>query len=225
MASESSYDTLDSIRLKNRSQRSSVISTDSQSPTTEASSTADLCDLDVDALDEEFKHLSLEFQNNMRDLRADPNNPSKKQSVLRTKEKMNQIKLWSSKLNTEEGRRLLDEHRKEIEKRQYEIDQVLKIIKAQSEADVCFVMDCTGSMAPYINEVKNSINNLTKTIMALFKTTSRLAFVGYRDIDYKENNLVQLNFTTDVNAFQQFLSQIALMGGADYCEDVIGKCK
>jgi hypothetical protein len=225
MASELSYDTIDSIRLKSRSQRSSVISTDSQSPTTEASSTADLCDLDVDAIDEAFKRLSLEFQNNMRDLRADPNNPSKKQSVLRTNEKMNQIKLWSSKLNTEEGRRLLDEHRKDIEKRQYEIDQVLKIIKAQSAVDICFLIDCTRSMAPYINEVKNSINQLTKPITALFKTTPRLAFVGYRDIDHKENNLVQLNFTTDVNAFQQFLSQIVLIGGIDYCEDVIGKCK
>jgi hypothetical protein len=220
-----SYDTLDSISLKKFNQCAAVISTDSQSPIIESSSLDDLYDLDIHALDENFKSLTFEYENNMRDLRADPNNLSKKQSIIRIVENMKQIKLWSSKLNTEEGRRLLDEHQQDIEKRKYEIDQVLKIVKAQSAVDICFIMDCTGSMARYIESAKSDINKLTDTITALFKTTPRLAFIGYRDINCNKDNLVQFNFTADVNAFREFLSNVIVIGGDDCCEDVIGKKK
>jgi hypothetical protein len=110
-----------------------------------------------------------------------------------------------------------------MEKRKYEIDQVLKIIKAQSAVDICFLMDCTKSMKSFITSAKRDINKLTKTISALFKTKSHLAFIGYRDINCKKNNLVKLNFTTDVNVFREFLSNVTMRGGDDYCEDVIGK--
>jgi hypothetical protein len=225
MESELVYDTVDSISLKNLNQCALVISTNSQAPSTsvQSSFTTDLCDLDIGALNEEITRLTLECQNNMRDLQVDPNNSSKKQAVLRTREQMNKIKEWTSKLNTEEGRRLLEERRKDIEQRKYEIDQVLKVVKAQSEVDICFVMDCTGSMKQYIAAAKNKIQNLTKTITALFKTTPRLAFIGYRDVDYKENNLLRLNFTTDADAFREFLSYVTAISGSDYCEDVIGK--
>jgi len=227
MTSEEVHDSVTTIRLKQRKQHPSVTFSDtqSQSPSTESLSTSDLADLDIDALDAEFQRLTHEYQNNMRKLREDPSNASKKQAVLGTKQRMNQIKLWTSKLNTEDGRRLLEENEKEIDKRKYEIDQVLKVIKAQSNVDVCFIMDCTGSMKPYIAAAKNTINSLTKTITALFRATPLLAFIGYRDIDYKENNLVRFDFTSDVDAFREFLSHVTITGGADYCEDVIGKRK
>jgi hypothetical protein len=183
----------------------------------------DLFDLDIDALDEEFAVLTLEYQNNMRDLRTDPSNLSKKQSIIQTKEKLKQMKTWTSIVNTEEGKRLLNERRKDIGKRKYEIDQVLKTVKAQSAVDVCFLMDCTSSMKTYITSAKNDINNLMKIVSALFKTTPHLAFIGYRDFDCNEENLVKLDFTTDVNNFRKFLDNVTTLGGDDCCEDVIGK--
>jgi hypothetical protein len=219
------YDTTDSISLKKWNQHDSAISSDSQSSSTSVQSSIvrDLCDLDFDDLDKDLERLKLECQNNMRDLRADPNNPSKKQAVLQTRERMNKMKEWTSKLNTEEGRHLLEERRKDMEQRKYEIDQVLKMVKAQSKVDICFVMDCTNSMKQYIAAAKNKIQNLTKTITALFKTTPRLAFIGYRDVDYKENNLLRLNFTTDADDFREFLRDVTTMPGDDYCEDVFSK--
>ena len=223
MTHEQAYDTVDTLRLRKHNQNVSAIPDESQSAVTSSSSTSDLCDLDIDALDKEFKSLQLEFQKNMSALREDPTNSSLKQSVMQTKEKLQQLKLWSTKLNTEEGRHLLEQRRKDEEKRKYEIDQVLKLIKAQSAVDICFMMDCTGSMIPYIESAKKNINNLTQTIKAMCNTTPRLAFVGYRDIDHKQDNLIQLDFTSDTDAFRNFLSNIRMIGGVDYCEDVIGK--
>ncbi|CAF4895425.1 unnamed protein product [Rotaria socialis] len=109
-----------------------------------------------------------------------------------------------------------------MDQRKYEIDQALKVIKAQSAADVCFIMDCTESMGAYIAAAKNSINILTKTLTALFKIPPRLAFIGYRDVSDGANKLIRMNFTTDVGTFQKVLGNIAVFGGGDECEDVFG---
>ncbi|CAF1392458.1 unnamed protein product [Adineta steineri] len=215
-------DTVDSIRLKIRKQHPSVSFVDSSPTSLSIQSNKDVCDLNIDELDAEFNKLTLDIKNNMRDLRADPSNASKKQTILATKERMNKIKDWTSKLNTEDGRRLLDENQKDIDKRRYEIDQVLKVVKAQSSVDVCFMMDCTGSMTQYIASAKNTIDNLTKTISALFKTSPRLAFVGYRDFIDGADKLIRLDFTADVSIFQNFLNAISATGGDDTCEDVFG---
>jgi hypothetical protein len=89
MAFKSPYDTLDSIRLKNRDQHTST----AQPTNVEPSSAPDLSDLDIDALDEDFKRLTVRVENDMRELRAGPTDASKKQSVIKGKEKMNQIKI------------------------------------------------------------------------------------------------------------------------------------
>ncbi|CAF2769860.1 unnamed protein product [Rotaria sp. Silwood2] len=191
MSSKAVHDSVDSIRLKECKQYVSVTFADSQSqpPFNQSSYTSDLYDLDIDALDAEFKRLTADYQDKMRHLRADPNNSSMKQAVLATKERMIKIKEWTSKLNTQEGRRLLNECQKDTEKRKYEIDQVLKVIKAQSTAAVCFIMNCTGSMEPYVVAAKNAIINLTKALTALFRTATRLAFISYRDVDHGEKTL------------------------------------
>ena len=226
MPSASLRDSVDTIRLKRHNSCGSLASVDLQSATIiEPSPISDLCDMDINALNQEVKNLILECQSCMHDLLADPDNSSKKQSLLQTKVKLQRIKEWSSKLNTEEGRRLLEEQKTYVEKRKYEIDQVLKIIKAQSAVDICFLLDCTSSMKKYIKAVKDNINQLTNTIMSLFETKPSLAFIGYRDVHNTTNSLVQLNFTTDVNIFREFLNGVDLKGGKDYCEDVIGKKK
>ena len=150
MASRLLSDTVDSIRLKERKKRSSVTFSDSLAETSRSQFMVDLADLDINELDAEMRRLTLDCQGNIQKLRADSTNSSKKQAVLASKERLNRMKEWTSKLNTEEGRLKLEESRRDLENRKYEIDQVLKIVKAQSAADVCFMMDCTGSMVVYI---------------------------------------------------------------------------
>ncbi|CAF3280414.1 unnamed protein product [Rotaria socialis] len=202
MASKPVSDTVDSIRLKERKPHASVTVADFPSQPLPTQSSSDSFDLDIDALDAEFRSLTLDQEKNIQQLRADPHNPAKKTS--------------------KEGRRLLDENEKDLDQRKYEIDQALKVITAQSAADVWFIMDCTESMGAYIAAAKNSINILTKTLTALFKIPPRLAFIGYRDVSDGANKLIRMNFTTDVGTFQKVLGNIAAFGGGDECEDVFG---
>jgi hypothetical protein len=78
-------------------------------------------------------------------------------------------------------------------------------------------------MKRYIVAAKNEIQYLTKTITALFRTAPRMAFIGYCDIDCKDNNLLWLNFTSNADAFREFLSHVTTIRSADVCEDVISK--
>ncbi|CAF1667863.1 unnamed protein product, partial [Didymodactylos carnosus] len=148
-----------------------------------------------------------------------------RKAVAKNKEKLNQIKTWTSKLNTEDGKRRVEEIRKveqqKVERRKYDIGELLKTVKAQSTIDICFLMDCTGSMTAYIEATKTNIHHTTQTITSLFKPP-QLAFVGYRDVNDVQN-CVKLDFTNDVNVFKEFLKDVQATGGKDSCEDIFSE--
>lgn len=99
--------------------------------------------------------------------------------------------------------------------------QLREIIKENSHVDIAFLVDCTGSMASYINEVKNHIHDIVRGIFDKFDNKIRLAFVGYRDYSDGVNRIEQLNFT-NIEEFITFLENIEVRGGADIPEDVLG---
>lgn len=214
-------DTVDSIRLTKRPYRNSepIIdwhADDSLKPVT---------DIDIDALDAEFERLSIHFKSQIAELRKNPNNLSLRHTLTSTKEALMRIKTWSSLVSTNDGlaivkKGLAEQRERELIQRKYEVDEILKISKAQSTVDLCFLMDCTGSMRKYLDATKNQIRQLTEAIVQLYYTKPFLAFIGYRDINEK---LDKLDFTDDENIFQDFLNNIQAVGGDDTCEDVFGK--
>lgn len=215
---ELSIATFDSVRLSNRGSLPILCC-----PTEKLSNLT--TDIDIDALDAEFERLSHEFKNHLAQVRKDPENEQLRQSLISTNKNLSRIKAWSSLVRTTDGLALVKENmarqrEKDIEQRKYEIDQILKISKAQSAIDLCFLMDCTGSMRKYVDTTKTQIRQLTETIIRFYGIKPRLAFVGYRDIN---ENLDQLDFTDDENHFQEFLNRIQATGGDDTCEDVFGK--
>lgn len=214
-------DTVDSIRLAKHSSRASLVSIDWPTETASQSSN----DFDIDALESEFEQLSLESAANFRLLKKDPKNVALREALAASKNEMTRIKEWSSLVHTAEGLAIVREgiqkkRMMDINKRKYEIDEVLKTVKAQSTADVCFLMDCTGSMHKYIDAAKTQIQMLTETVLRMFSTKIRLAFIGYRDIG---DTLEEFDFTDDVSTFKTFLDTIETTGGDDACEDVFSK--
>jgi hypothetical protein len=214
-------DTVDSIRLSKRIHRTSA-------PTIDWDADKTFCavnDIDIDALDAEFERLSVDFKGNLAELRRNPSNMSLRHTLTSTKEAMMRVKTWSSLLNTADGlaivkKNRIDQREKELIQRKYEVDEILKISKAQSAVDLCFLMDCTGSMRKYVNATKTQIRQLTEAIVQLYFTKPHLAFIGYRDIN---ESLERLDFTDDENIFQEFLNTVQAVGGDDTCEDVFGK--
>ncbi|CAF0763137.1 unnamed protein product [Didymodactylos carnosus] len=216
-------DTVDSIRLKNKMKRPSLITI--IDPGIE-NITAALSDLDINALDAELKNITHDISSNLKEYRSNPQNLALCQLIQKSKAKLVQLKSWTSLLNTEDGMKLIQQQMKneeeQVNKRKYEIDELLKSVKALSSVDICFLVDCTGSMQDYIDATRDNIKTLTNTISNLFRTKPRLAFIGYRDISDNENNLIKFEFTDDIDAFSDFLSHIETVGGDDICEDVFG---
>jgi hypothetical protein len=94
------------------------------------------------------------------------------------------------------------------------------------QVDLCFLVDCTGSMGSYIEAVKNNVKQLRDDLVEQYKGCDiRFAFVRYTDYDVASNRTTFINFTKDQATFYQFVSGISANGGGDGPEDIMGGLK
>eukprot|EP01040_Poterioochromonas_malhamensis_P007933 gene7933-8573_t len=122
-----------------------------------------------------------------------------------------------------EKKRRAHKRNKLIESRSRKIRELEEQIRLAASLDMVFVVDCTGSMTPYINNVKTKIKDFVADIIKMHQNVSlRLAFVGYRDHYNKEKRLEVLRFTTDVNDFYNKLQGVQPISNDDEAEDVLG---
>lgn len=96
-----------------------------------------------------------------------------------------------------------------------------------NSVDVCFLMDCTGSMGSWIDMCKNKIEEIVDLITKTYSASTqlRLSFVGYRDI--KDTPRFSIHpFTTNPSALKTFIQREAVAsGGGDFPEDIAGGLK
>lgn len=85
--------------------------------------------------------------------------------------------------------------------------------------DICFVMDCTGSMQPWIEASKQTIKEMIHALPAE-EEHKRVAFVGYRD--FGDGPAQTLGFTERVEDIIRFIDGQHAFGGGDAAEDVAG---
>lgn len=102
------------------------------------------------------------------------------------------------------------------------IDEIGFDLKSLQSLDICFVVDCTGSMGSYITAVKENVCNIIKETQNQFPGTQiRLAFLAYRDIN--DHDRFEINdFTEDAQSIINFAQKLQAQGGADGPEDVNG---
>ncbi|RGB24067.1 hypothetical protein C1646_515501 [Rhizophagus diaphanus] len=91
------------------------------------------------------------------------------------------------------------------------------------EVDLCFVMDCTGSMGGHIEGAKNSIKKVVEYMENMEPAIKiRVGFCGYRDHCDGSNRLQIFDFTYSCDEFKNRLSGVSASGGGDSPEDVLG---
>ncbi|CAF1518249.1 unnamed protein product [Adineta steineri] len=105
------------------------------------------------------------------------------------------------------------------------IEQVDRPVLAQHDSailDLVFVMDCTGSMGPYIDSAKNNIHAIIEEIVANETSNIRLALIAYRDHPPQDTSFVTCvhDFTTQVNEMKSWLDNFRADGGGDTPEAV-----
>ena len=102
-----------------------------------------------------------------------------------------------------------------------QIKETIKHVDQAAQFDLCFMVDCTGSMGSHINGVKEKIKGLTADIHKRYPDSNgRLAFVGYRDYGDSYAGLL-LDFVDNVDTFYNHLDKIVVSGGGDMCEDIV----
>eukprot|EP01155_Anaeramoeba_flamelloides_P018602 Anaeramoba_flamelloidesa570872_242.p1 GENE.a570872_242~~a570872_242.p1 ORF type:complete len:350 (+),score=75.52 a570872_242:45-1094(+) len=96
--------------------------------------------------------------------------------------------------------------------------------KIKYSLDLCFLVDVTSSMSSAIEAVKKRILLIIKEVKKnVSELKTRIAFVGYRDINDSERFTI-LDFMPAFyyKTFQKFLRSTRALGGADIPEDVMG---
>lgn len=95
--------------------------------------------------------------------------------------------------------------------------------------EICFVMDCTGSMEKWIQACKQHINGIAtgvqKQLKEVFDKNSilRMAFVGYRDYkDADRFDWIDFHPVSNLQAVEKKIADQKATGGDDLCEDVQG---
>jgi len=96
------------------------------------------------------------------------------------------------------------------------------LTEASNIVELCFLMDCTGSMGSYISMCQNKINEIVDIITRDNPSTViRIAFVGYRD--HSDAPVKTLPFCTEVNTVKSYISrELKADGGGDIPEDICG---
>lgn len=84
---------------------------------------------------------------------------------------------------------------------------------------ICFLMDCTASMEPYIHHAKTRMVELTNQVRTQHETARLLvSFIGYRDYGDHER-LIEIPFQDARDTMEQ-IRNVSAEGGEDIAEDV-----
>ena len=97
--------------------------------------------------------------------------------------------------------------------------------KVKGVADVVFLFDCTGSMDPYIDNVKNNVASLIKGFNATanVKLDWRVRAMGFKDFFVDKDCLINdFLFTDDADEFaNNQLARLRADGGGDEKESAL----
>ncbi|PKC61296.1 kinase-like protein [Rhizophagus irregularis] len=111
--------------------------------------------------------------------------------------------------------------------REKAISKTLNNIKRSMKVDLCFVLDCTGSMKPHIVAAKDCISHVSNYIKCTNPSIKlRIGFCGYRDHNNKPHDQLQVfNFTDKYIKFTKYMHEVSPGVYSQYSdepEDVLG---
>ncbi|CAF3120536.1 unnamed protein product [Rotaria sp. Silwood2] len=94
--------------------------------------------------------------------------------------------------------------------------------------DICFCLDCTGSMSRWLDAVKSQMSKIISDIQTaitnkykLLNLQMRFAVVAYRDVG-DDPQFSICDFTDKIEELTRFVNNLKAIGGDDLPEDVLG---
>lgn len=116
-------------------------------------------------------------------------------------------------------------------KKHENIDKAVKYMVRAHKISICFLLDTTQSMKPYIDGVKEQIGVMVTKAKEAGCTIAGLAFVGYKDWCCGRDHFEISPFSSDVDEFKAFVGRVGVSHlpqcketnvPRDYPEDVLG---
>ena len=108
------------------------------------------------------------------------------------------------------------------------LEEYEKKIFKDTNLDLMFIMDLTGSMGIWLDEAKKSIKDIIEEITENNPGSKiRLSFVGYRDFNMVDEKRVynSKEFTENIKEITDYISTLGCFGGGDIPEDIVGALK
>ena len=105
------------------------------------------------------------------------------------------------------------------------LEEYEKKIFKDTNLDLMFIMDLTGSMCPWLHEARENIHTIIEEILDNNPGTKiRVSFVGYYDFEDRnqKRKYESMDFTEDIKSFKSFLEKLDCFGGGDEPEDLVG---
>ncbi|KAF0488044.1 kinase-like protein [Gigaspora margarita] len=108
--------------------------------------------------------------------------------------------------------------------RENHVSKAIINIEDSMSVDLCFVLDCTGSMSPYIEAAKEHILKMASYVN---RNNSNIkfwvSFCGYRDHYNRSDRLQILDFTDSLEKFKTYITnKVTAISNNDIAEDVLG---
>ncbi|KAF0541053.1 kinase-like protein [Gigaspora margarita] len=108
--------------------------------------------------------------------------------------------------------------------RENDVSKAIVNIEDSMNFDLCFVLDCTGSMSPYIEAAKEHILKVASYVNSHnsnFKFW--VGFCGYRDHYNHSNRLQIFDFNNSLEKFKTYITnKVTAISNNDEPEDVLG---
>ncbi|KAF0513376.1 kinase-like protein [Gigaspora margarita] len=108
--------------------------------------------------------------------------------------------------------------------RENDVSKAIINIEDSMNVDICFVLDCTGSMSPYIKAAKEHILKVANYVNSKNSNMEFwVGFCGYRDHYDGSNRLQIFDFTNSLEKFKAYITnKVTTIGNFDIPEDVLG---
>lgn len=142
--------------------------------------------------------------------------------------------LVASEINLEDTARTLREAQKTASdqaqlaalKQSYRTVSIARNLKRMEvKVDLCFAVDCTGSMGLFLGYTKRVMEQILDRMRAQFSEIKlRVAFVGYRDFDNTGVSEYEIVDFSDAETVRSQIEGVKARGGfgGDWAEDVLG---
>jgi hypothetical protein len=95
------------------------------------------------------------------------------------------------------------------------------IVKYKKPVEICFLIDFTGSMLPYITKLRKCLIAIIDELNKRTKQNFSYSMLGYRSLSTKFRQFDYLDFNNDSSNIESFLKSFRVFGGSDNLEEDI----